>query len=177
MTRADVIASAMRRNLELDDLARLGDAVATSGNPPPVFAAIEKLTAEVIGHRLFTIMQFDAETFEVARVHSSLPAVYPVGGRKQKGRTAWGDHTLVGMNVFRANDAEGIRAAFDDHATILGLGLGSILNIPICFDGRCTGTMNLCHQAGWFTPDDERTGRLIGSFLTPALLHMQAGGL
>jgi hypothetical protein len=161
----------MRRDLQLDDLARLGDALAIAGQPSPLFAAIEKLTVEVIGHRLFTIMQFDAETFEVARVHSSLPAVYPVGGRKQKGRTAWGDHTLVGMNVFRTNDPDGIRAAFDDHATILGLGLGSILNIPICFEGACIGTMNLCHQAGWFTAADERAGRLIGAFLTPALLH------
>jgi hypothetical protein len=51
------------------------------------------------------------------------------------------------------------------------LGLGSVLNLPIVFQGRCLGTMNLLHQAGWYRPDDERVGLLLGAFLIPALLN------
>jgi hypothetical protein len=61
-------------------------------------------------------------------------------------------------------------SAFNDHETILALGLGSALNIPVVFEGRCLGTMNLLHQAGWYRAEDERTGLLLGTFLIPALL-------
>ena len=115
-------------------------------------------------------MRFDPDRLEVERLHSSLPSVYPVGGRKKKKDTAWADHVLRDRKVFRASDAAGIRAAFDDHDTISGLGLGSALNIPLVFDGRALGTMNLLHEAGWYTTEDEDAGRVLGAFLLPAVM-------
>ena len=158
-----------RRALRLDDLARLVEALRGAENPARIFRAVEMLSAAVIGHRLFTIMRFDAERSEVERVHTSMPAAYPVGGRKAKRDTVWSDHTLRDMKVFRASGPEAIRAAFDDHATILSLGLGSVLNIPLVLGRRCIGTMNLLHEAGWYGPQDEPTGLLIGAFLLPVL--------
>ena len=115
-------------------------------------------------------MRFDAERSEVERVHSSLPSVYPVGGRKKKADTQWANHVLRAMKVFRGTTPKDIRSAFDDHQTILGLGLGSIINIPIVFEDRCLGTMNLTHAAGWYRPEDERVGVLLGAFLIPVLI-------
>jgi hypothetical protein len=158
-----------RRALALDDLGELTQALRSPERPPRVFRAIEALTAAVIGHRLFTVMRYDADRGEVERVHSSLPAVYPVGGRKRKKDTAWSDRVLRDMQVFRANNADGIRAAFDDHATITSLGLGAALNIPLVLAGRCMGTMNLLHAAGWYTEQDEVMALLLGSFLLPVL--------
>jgi hypothetical protein len=160
-----------RRELRLDDLAPLVDALRRADRPPSIYRAVETLSAAVIGHRLFTIMRFDAERAEVERVHTNVPTVYPVGGRKTKKDTAWSDHTLRDMKVFRASGPDAIRAAFDDHATILSLGLGSVLNIPLVFAGRCIGTMNLLHEPGWYTPQDEPTGLLLGAFLLPALAY------
>jgi GAF domain-containing protein len=161
----------VRRDLRIDELAHLADALRGADRPPRIFRAVEALSAAVIGHRLFTIMRFDAERAEVERVHTSLPAVYPVGGRKNKKDTAWSNHTLRDMKVFRASEPEAIRATFDDHATIASLGLGSVLNIPLVLAGRCVGTMNLLHEAGWYTAKDEATGLLLGAFLLPALVH------
>jgi len=161
---------APRRALQIADFERLARALGETPQPSAIYGAIEALSAEVIGHRLFTIMRHDAARAEVERVHTSLPAVYPVGGRKQKPESAWSNRLLRDAQVFRAAGPDEIRAAFDDHATILGLGLGSILNVPIVFDGRCVGTMNLCHQAGWYTAEDEPTGRLLAAFLVPVLL-------
>ncbi len=158
-----------RRALRLDDLDALADALRSADHPPRIFGAVEALSADVIGHRLFTIMRFDAGRAEVERVHTSLPAVYPVGGRKKKQDTAWTDHTLRDMKVFRATTPDEIRAAFDDHATIARLGLGSILNIPLVLGGRCLGTMNLLHEAGWYGAEDEATGLRLGAFLLPVL--------
>jgi GAF domain-containing protein len=162
---------AARRELRTEDLSGLAEALRTADRPPRIYAAIEVLSGEIIGHRLFTIMRFDADRQEVERVHSSLPSVYPVGGRKKKANTAWADHTLHAMKVFRAVRLDQIRAAFDDHATIARLGLGSILNVPIVFAGRCTGTMNLLHEAGWYTARDETLGALLGAFLPAPLIE------
>jgi GAF domain-containing protein len=164
-----------RRALLIDDLAQLAEQLRTAGQPYAICDALEALVGQVIGHRLFTIMRFDAARAEVERVHSSMPSVYPLGGRKKKADTNWADHVLHDMKVFRGTTPDDIRAAFDDHKTILGLGLGSIINIPIVFQGRCLGTMNLCHDAGWYRPDDERTGVLLGTFLIPVLLGATNG--
>jgi len=152
------------------DFGHLAEALASADQPPRIFRALDELSDEAIGHRLFTIMRFDPERSEVERLYSNMPDVYRVGGRKKKADTAWANHILNDKKVYRANDAAGIRAAFDDHTTILGLGLESVLNIPVVFEGRCIGTMNLLHEAGWYRPSDEETGVLLGSFLIPVLI-------
>jgi hypothetical protein len=93
-----------------------------------------------------------------------------LGGRKKKQGTAWARQILQDLQPFRAATSQGIREAFDDHAVMTGMGLGSILNIPIAYDGVCIGTMNLTHKEGWYTSRHESMGLLIGSFLIPALL-------
>ena len=158
-----------RRELRVEDLTLLAEALRGPDQPLSVCQAIEKLSGETIGHQLFTVMRFDSDRSEVQRIHSSLPSAYPAGGRKQKKATAWADQVLGGMQVFRGNSPADIQSAFDDHETILGLGLGSVLNIPVVFAGRCQGTMNLLHQAGWYRPEDERIGLLLGAFLIPVL--------
>ena len=160
-----------RRELRFEDLSLLAETLRASEQPLRICRALEKVSGETIGHRLFTVMRFDASRSEVERIHTNLPAAYPVGGRKQKKETAWADQVLGDMKVFRGTGTADIQSAFDDHETILGLGLGSVLNLPIVFGGRCLGTMNLLHQTGWYRPDDERVGLLLGAFLIPALLN------
>ena len=160
-----------RRKLEAEDLSALAGALRSPDQPLTICRALQKLSGETIGHRLFTVMRFDSDRSEVQRVHTSLPAVYPAGGRKKKKDTAWADHVLTDLQVFRGSTPADIVSAFDDHQTILGLGLGSVLNIPVVFNGRCVGTMNLLHQAGWYGPEDEPVGLLLGAFLIPVLFN------
>jgi hypothetical protein len=160
-----------RRELQVEDLGQLAAALRAVGQPQAICRALEELTRETIGHRLFTVMRFDSKRSEVQRIHTNLPQAYPTGGRKQKKATAWADRVLGEMKVFRGTGPADIISAFDDHETILGLGLGSVLNIPVVLAGRCLGTMNLLHQAGWYRPEDERIGLLLAPFLIPALLN------
>ena len=166
-----LIGTPSRRELRVEDLNLLAEALRVPDQPLPICRALEKLSGETIGHQLFTVMRFDSDRSEVQRIHSNLPLAYPAGGRKQKQATAWADQVLGGMKVFRGNSPADIQSAFDDHETILGLGLGSVLNIPVVFEGRCRGTMNLLHQAGWYRPEDEGIGLLLGAFLIPVLLN------
>jgi GAF domain-containing protein len=158
-----------RRKLQAEDLSALAEALRSPNQPLTICRALEKLSGETIGHRLFTVMRFDSDRSEVRRIHSSLPAAYPAGGRKRKKDTAWANHVLTDLKVFRGSAPADIVSAFDDHETILGLGLGSVLNIPVVFNGRCVGTMNLLHRAGWYATEDEPIGLLLGTFLIPVL--------
>jgi transcriptional regulator with GAF, ATPase, and Fis domain len=159
--------------LELSDLERLAQALRVKHRPAEIFGAVYAVASSAIGARLFTIMSYDARQHEVERVYTNMPAVYPLGGRKKKRGTAWSNQILQDLRPFRAQTAQGIRDAFDDHAVMTGMGLGSILNIPIAYDGVCVGTMNMTHVESWYTHRHEQIGVLIGSFLAPALLDLQ----
>jgi transcriptional regulator with GAF, ATPase, and Fis domain len=168
-THSDEAHTQAQDALQVSDLQALAMLLRTPGQPQALFSAVEALTARVIGHRLFTIMAFDPVTFEVERLHSNRPDLYPPGGRKKKAKTAWGEHVLTRREVFRSATPEGIRQHFDDHQTMADMGLGSILNIPIAYDGHCVGTMNLTHASGWYREEHEAIGLTIGSFLVAAL--------
>ncbi|MFL9961133.1 GAF domain-containing protein [Paraburkholderia sediminicola] len=162
--------------LELSDLERLAKALRVKDQPAEIFRAVHAVAASAIGARLFTIMSYDARQHEVERVYTNMPAVYPLGGRKQKRGTAWARQILQDLRPFRAETAQAIRDAFDDHAVMTAMGLGSILNIPIAYGGVCVGTMNMTHVESWYTKRHEEIGVLIGSFLAPALLNLQPAG-
>jgi GAF domain-containing protein len=73
--------------------------------------------------------------------------------------------------VFIAADAEGVRAAFSDHALLSQMGISAIMNIPIRFRRRVLGTMNLSHEAGHFTSDMIGPARVLAALLVPLLLE------
>lgn len=158
------------RKLTLANLAALTERFAVEPQPALLYAAIDALVQEVIGHRLFTLMRVHEASDEVERIYSSDTAAYPIGGRKVKRGTPWSRAVLDRGEVFVARNLDEVREAFADHALIESLGIGSIMNVPIAWAGRRLGTMNISHEAGWFTAEDERAGRLIAPFLVPSLL-------
>ena len=159
----------------LDPLAVAAVATLSAGPhaPAELFAAVDALARRLIGHRLCTVMCLHPQAHEVERLHSSDPASYPPGGRKHKAGTAWGAAVLERGEVFLCRDEADIRRHFDDHALILGLGLGSMMNVPIGFGGRVLGTLNLSHEPGWFGPEDVPAGRVLAALLAPELLAME----
>ncbi len=159
-----------RQPLSVHDLAAIAGLCADRHEPSQVYAAVDALVQRTIGHKLFTIMRFHEATTEVERVHSSNPQAYPIGGRKLKRGTRWGQAVLDRGEVFIARDAEEVRRTFDDHALIFSLGVESIMNVPIGFRGKRLGTMNISNQANWFRPEDAEAGRLIAALLVPTFL-------
>lgn len=124
------------------------------GQPDKAFAALETLTRELVGVKLFTIMTSDTGKRESERVYSSMPDVYPVSGTKPYNETHWSEITLKNKQTFVANTIGDIAKVFDDHELILSLGCESVINVPIIVDGTVIGTINCLHDAGYYT--DER---------------------
>ncbi len=148
----------MTANNTSDVLNAFGQSVSSASNLRDVFGAAETAAQTSIGHRLFTVMRFDATRMMVERLYSSNPEVYPIGGRKPKGDSEWRRHVLEEGKVFIGHNSDDIRWVFDDSELILNLGLHAVLNVPIKSSGRIVGTMNLLDRTAHYTAQDAETG-------------------
>ncbi|HET7342467.1 MAG TPA: GAF domain-containing protein [Methylomirabilota bacterium] len=146
-------------------------AVATlPGQPQALFGALDAALGAVLGHRLFTVLRHHAATGESERVYTTHPREYPVGGRKALNPTPWTDRVLRGQQPYVGRTPADIRAVFFDHELIASLGCGSVLNVPVVWDGRTLGTLNLLHEEGWYDAGDTGPGLLFAALAIPGLL-------
>lgn len=159
-----------KRALTTPDLLALAGILASPHDPTELYTAVDRLVQEVIGHKLFTLMRVHEATAEVERIYSSNATAYPVGGRKSKLGTSWSRVVLDRGEVFIARNPDEVREAFSDYELIFSLGVGSIMNIPLAYRGRRLGTMNISHDAGWFSDEDAAAGRLVAAFVVASLL-------
>ena len=159
-----------KQPITLTDIATILDILGRDADPQAAFVMFDRVTQRVLGHKLLTMMRHVAATAEVERIYSSNPRAYPVGGRKQKQGTPWGEKVLDRGEVFIAKDREELRAAFADHELIFSLGIGSIMNVPIAFGGRVLATMNVSGEAGQYREEDVPAAKAIGALLLPVLL-------
>jgi len=113
------------------------------------FSAIGEQAQRRFGWKLFTAMRY-LPSGEVERVHTSNPGAYPLAGRKPRRDTPWSRQVLVRGEPYYANDAAGIRFAFEDAEKILGLGLGAVINVPVKDGERVLGTLNFLREAGGY---------------------------
>ena len=147
-------------------LARLA-AAARQGEPLALLRAVDALGREAMGHRLCTAMRFDAAAMTVRRIYSSAPDAYPVGGAKPKRDTAWGRQVLLEQRLFIGEGEAAIRAHFGDHAVIIGLGLRSIVNVPVVHRRRCLGTLNFLWPEDTVRPEWVALATLLGLVAAP----------
>ena len=152
-------------------LTGLSEVLASEQSDGAKFAAAELAAKEVIGHRLFTIMAFHTDSVEVERLYSSNQEAYPPGGRKQKRDTAWGQQVLERGEPYIGSTAHEIRANFNDHDVILGLGLESVLNVPVKFEGQTIGTMNLLHDENYYDTNHLALATEIATILAETLVN------
>ena len=129
-------------------LTEVARALAEPGQPDRGYGALDRALAALLGHKLFTLMTYDAGTRTVERVYSNQPAAYPVGGRKPYSASTVFDRLLQFHQPVVLRDADDIRRAFVDFALIASLGCAGSLHLPVVYDARALGVMNLLHEAG-----------------------------
>ncbi|MGV3553574.1 GAF domain-containing protein [Rhizobium sp.] len=117
------------------------------------FAALETLTREKVGVKLFTVMTADTDAKRSRRIYSNMPDAYPVSGTKPYNETHWSDITLKQKRTFVANTIEDIAGVFDDHELIKSLGCESVINVPVIVGGDVIATINCLHEKGHYTEE------------------------
>ncbi|WP_144182606.1 GAF domain-containing protein [Elioraea rosea] len=162
----------MSRDTPAPHLSAIAEAVRAPGQPEASFAAIEKACAATIGHILFTVLLRHEVTGEAERFWTSHPKEYPVGGRKPLNPTFWTEHVLRQQRPYLGNDYEAVKAVFFDHELIRSLGCESVLNVPVVWNGRSLGTINLLHEAGWYREADIPLAQTIAALAVPAYLML-----
>ncbi len=77
-----------------------------------------------------------------------------------------------------ANNASAIPGAttasevFFDNEIIFSLGCEAILNIPVAHKGMVLGTLNILHEAGWYSEDDIPTALVFAGLAVPAFIEL-----
>lgn len=153
-------------------LRLLGEAQRLPDQPGALFEAADGLCQHAVGHRLFTLLAWRPATGEVARVYSSRPQDYPLGGRKPMGPTQWGAHVLHGAAPWLGQTPEDIVWAFPDHALIASLGCGACMSVPICWKGTVLGVVSVLDAEGAYDAQDLAGLALIAPLLVPGFLSL-----
>jgi hypothetical protein len=161
------------RELIEAEVARLAE-IGRTRPADALMAAVDAAAQRILGHRMMTMMRLHSEALDLERVYSSLPDAYPLGGRKSKRGLPWSERVLVRGEVFMGSGPEDMAWAFEDHAKLADLGLTAIINTPVLVAGRCLGTLNLLHTAGWYRPEDARIAKALAWLAAPALMEPAA---
>ncbi|TMJ66303.1 MAG: hypothetical protein E6G91_19935 [Alphaproteobacteria bacterium] len=162
--------TAAKRDLTVQDVADVVALATESADPRQVYRAAERLAAETIGWRLFTVLRYVEPAQAVERLYSSDEAAYPVGGRKPLSKIATPHGAMEHGEAFLAATKDEVRRAFFDHELIFSLGITAILNVPIRHAARRLGTINLCGEEGMYGPAEIVRGRVLAGLLAPTLL-------
>lgn len=136
-------------------------------------AAIDRAVAEGIGHKLFTVLVLNWARGENQRYYSNLPDAYPVGGAKPIDKSS--ATALMEGHCRFLNDYAEVQAAFFDHELIRSLGCESCVNVPVRWAGRTIGSLNILHEAHWYTPQDVPALTVLAALAAPALQEIIAG--
>lgn len=159
------------------DYAPVVSAMPEAGQPAALFAALEAAMGKAIGHKLFTILVVHPGAKESQRYYSNMPREYPVGGRKPINQTHWFEKVLGQGVPYIGYNAADIADVFFDHDLIASLGCDSVLNVPVRWNGTSIGTINLLHEAKWYSEADIPAAQHFAALAVPGVLSVigQAG--
>lgn len=129
------------------------DIISQKNQPLTAYQALEGLVDDIIGVKLFTLMEIDNENGVARRTYTNMPEAYPTSGEKPIEDTPWTEQVQKRHETFVANSIEEIADVFGDYELIKSLGCESCLNLPIVINGEAIGTLNCLHEAGHYTPD------------------------
>lgn len=153
-----------------DSLLKLAQTLAEPGQPESGFRALERLFAQQVGQRLFTILEVNLAERLARRSYTSDPEAYPVSGTKEITENKWTRIVIDDRQPFIANTLEEIAEVFPDYELIGSLGCGSVINLPVRYNGEFLGTVNLLHEPGYYTPSRVKTATALSGHATLALL-------
>jgi hypothetical protein len=151
-------------------LAAVMEAHRVADQPGATFRAIDTALAATTGHKLFTILIHHPSLRESERFYSNMPVAYPVGGRKPVTDRPWMQTVIGAGQPYIGRTREDIADVFYDHELIWSLGCESVLNMPVRWNGQTLGTLNLLHEAGWYSEADIAAVRLFAHLTLPAMM-------
>ena len=134
-------------------IARFDAAIANAEGADEAFAALQALTEQTVGVKLFTFMNVDMQAEVARRAYTSDPENYPTSGTKPIRYDSWFDIVHKERRYFVANTITDIAKVFPDYELIDSLGCQSVVNMPVVLGGELVGTVNMLDVEGYYTPE------------------------
>lgn len=128
------------------------EALSQATDETQAFDALCALTKATVGAKLFTVMTADMQAMQARRAYTDDPENYPTSGTKEITLNSWFEQVHGRRQSFVANTLEEIDAVFPDAELIGRLGCGSVINLPVILGGEMVATVNILHEAGYYTP-------------------------
>ena len=147
-------------------MAAFNGALSAAKTPDEAYRALQVLTEKTVGVKLFTVMTVDMSAGLARRAYTSDPVSYPASGTKPIHFDDWFEIVHKQRRNFIANTLEDIAKVFPDHELIGSLGCGSVVNMPVILDDELVCTINVLHEAHFYTP--ERVAALDALLAVPA---------
>lgn len=117
------------------------------------FDGVKAEIEQSIGVTLFTVLAWHAASGSLLRVHTNVPSANPVGSRKtNEVSDTWRTRVVERQETFFGPDRTSVREVFADWEAIERLGCGTVINVPVLFDGITVGVVNLLAPEGTYTP-------------------------
>tara|TARA_B100001094_G_C17930229_1_gene670365 strand:+ start:270 stop:743 length:474 start_codon:yes stop_codon:yes gene_type:complete len=130
-----------------------------------IFSLLEKAFFETIGHKLFTILKFDKNSFTLERIFTNKPYDYPLFGIKNLQKSFWQKSVLEEGKIYIGYNSNDIKNSFHDYDIILKLGCESVMNIPIVQNEIIKGSVNILHKKNWYSKRHIQSAKLLTSFI------------
>ncbi|WP_426955614.1 GAF domain-containing protein [Muricoccus radiodurans] len=154
----------------------LAEALAAPDQPASCFAALDKALQDEVGHRFLTVLVYRWKEGVAERLYSSRPTLYPARGRKAFSDAPTQRRVAETREPYIGRDAADIRRDFPDHEKIFALDCESILNMPVVWQGRGLGQVNLLHAANHYGPAQIPVVRVLAQMCIPVLLAADRDG-
>ena len=140
--------------------------------PAEQLAVLDAALQRAFGFKVFSINRYDAATDETSRIYSTAPLVWPIAGRKKRKPNFWSAQVIDRGEIHIGSTADDIRAVFDDHAQIAAQGCAAILNIPVRWNGKTLGALNLLHEAHHYDGCDRGRALAFAALAVPILAEV-----
>jgi hypothetical protein len=160
-----------RPAVALDALTGLARALGGGDQPAATFGMLDRLLSDAVGHRLFTVLLHRPDVRAADRLYSSRPDIYPASGRKSLDEAPTMNRVLTSGVPYLGRHREDIERDFPDHAKIFALECGSIINMPVRWNGAVLGQVNLLHESGHLREDHLPVVEALAHMVVPAFLE------
>jgi hypothetical protein len=156
---------------DAEKIVRVAQAAGESGKATSSVAsmrALDALAADLIGHRMFTGLLYHPDTQETERFYTNQPEKYPLGGRKPPRRDRWSSAVIDRGEIFFLSSPQDVKDNFADAATLLGIGIGCGMCLPVRLNNRTLGTINVLAAEGAVGERHGPIGLIIAALAVPA---------
>jgi hypothetical protein len=155
------------------DLPTFMDELSGSSDDLLAFQMLERSSQQLFDHILFTCLRFDYGRQVMTRLYSNREDVSPTGGTKPIPSGVWADRLLSEGRAFIGSSREDLRAVFFDYEALWAIGCESVMNVPVRWQHRTVGSINILAPAKRFDAKSEGMFRSSAQLSVPLFLKIE----